>query len=147
MESKGEQTATIWAQILVGSTTFNIFVTHLGNYEDPAEDNSQLVQQENILSAISGLTNVILMGDFNFRPYTVQYNITLSELYDCWECASPSDREISNVPDGWITRLPDDRIDHFFVSSELNSSVSYITYTGGSAADHPCVFMTLDGPF
>jgi hypothetical protein len=48
MESEGEQTATIWAQIFVGSTIFNIFVTHLGNYEDPAEDRSQIIQQENI---------------------------------------------------------------------------------------------------
>ncbi|NHJ25500.1 MAG: hypothetical protein EAX89_13035 [Candidatus Lokiarchaeota archaeon] len=147
MESEGEQAATIWAQIRVGSTTFNIFVTHLGNYEDPAEDSSQIVQQENILSVISGLTNVILMGDFNFEPGTEQYNITVAQLYDCWESASPSDREIGNVPDGWVPRVPDGRIDHFFVSADLNSTISYITYTGGSAADHPCIYMNLEGPF
>jgi endonuclease/exonuclease/phosphatase family metal-dependent hydrolase len=147
MESKGEQTATIWAQILVGSTTFNIFVTHLGNYEDPAEDRSQIVQQENILSVISGLTNIVLMGDFNFEPGTEQYNITVAQLYDCWESAAPSDRVIGDVPNGWLARLPDGRIDHFFVSGELNSSISYITYTGGSAADHPCIYTNLEGPF
>jgi endonuclease/exonuclease/phosphatase family metal-dependent hydrolase len=145
MESKGEQTATIWAQIIVGSTTFNIFITHLGNYEDPAEDRSQIVQQENILSVTNGLSNVILMGDFNFELGTEQYNITVAQLYDCWEVATT--KSIGNVPEGWKTRLPDGRIDHIFVSGEINTSVSSITYTGGTAADHPGVFMSLDGPF
>ncbi len=147
MESEGEQTATIWAQIFVGSTTFNIFVTHLGNYEDPAEDPSQIVQQENILSVINGLSNVILMGDFNFELGTEQYNITVAQLYDCWEVAPTIGKTIGKVPEGWETRLPDGRIDHIFVSGELNTSVSFIIYTGGTAADHPCVFMSLGGPF
>ncbi len=145
MESKGEQTATIWAQIVVGSTTFNIFVTHLGNYEDPAEDTSQIVQQENILSITTGLTNVILMGDFNFEPNTEQYNITVAQLYDCWDVSVG--KTIGDVPDGWETRLPLERIDHIFVSGELNTSISSITYTGGNAADHPCVFASISGPF
>ena len=145
MESKGEQTATIWAQIVVGTTEFNIFVTHLGNYEDPAEDRSQIVQQENILSLMSGLQNVILFGDFNFGPNTEQYNITVAQLYDCWEIATTT--MIDSVPDSWIPRLPSARIDHMFVSQELNTSVSEIRYTGGSAADHPCVFASLNGPF
>ena len=150
MESKGEQTATIWAQIVVGSTTFNIFVTHLGNYinmtEDPT-DRSQIVQQENILSVVSGLNNVILMGDFNFEPNTEQYNITVAQLYDCWEVAPALGKTIGNVPVGWQTRLPDRRIDHIFVSGDLNSTISFITYAGGTASDHPCVFMTLTGAF
>ncbi len=147
MESEGEQTATVWAQIFVGSTIFNIFVTHLGNYEDPAEDRSQIVQQENILSVTNGLSNVILMGDFNFELGTEQYNITVAQLYDCWEVAPAIGKTIGNVPEGWEPRLPNGRIDHIFVSGELNTSVSFITYTGGTAADHPCVFMSLGGPF
>ncbi len=147
MESKGEQTATIWAQIRVGLTVFNIFITHLGNYEDPAEDRSQIVQQENILSVISGLQNVILMGDFNFEPNTEQYNITVAQLYDCWEITPALGRTIGDVPEGWVSRLPDGRIDHIFVSEELNTTVSEILYTGGGAADHPCVYASLTGPF
>jgi endonuclease/exonuclease/phosphatase family metal-dependent hydrolase len=147
MESKGEQTATIWVQIFVGSTLFNIFVTHLGNYEDPTEDRSQIVQQENILSVIAGKQNVILMGDFNFEPNTEQYNITVAELYDCWEIAPAPQRMIGDVPESWIPRLPNERIDHIFVSEQLNTSVSEILYTGGDAADHPCVYTTLTGPF
>ena len=147
MESKGEQTATIWAKIIVGTTEFNIFVTHLGNYEDPAEDRSQIVQQENILSLMPGLQNVILMGDFNFRPNTEQYNITVAELYDCWELVPPSLQLIGDVPESWVPRLPHARIDHIFVSGDLNTTVSRVLYTGGNAADHPCVYASLTGPF
>lgn len=144
MESKGEQTATIWAQIEVDGTIYNIFVTHLGNYVDPAEDRSQIVQQENILSVTSGLSNVILMGDFNFEPNTEQYNITVAaQLYDCWELVynySPLSALIENVPKSWVPRLPEERIDHVFVSNHLNNSISNIVYTGGGNSDHPAVF-------
>jgi endonuclease/exonuclease/phosphatase family metal-dependent hydrolase len=85
------------------------------------------------------------MGDFNFELGTEQYNITVAQLYDCWEVALG--KTIGNVPEGWEPRLPDGRIDHIFVSGGLNTSISSITYTGGTAADHPCVFMSLSGPF
>jgi len=147
MESKGEQTATIWAQIEYGLTIFNVFVTHLGNYEDPSIDRSQIVQQENILSVIAGLDHVILMGDFNFQPNTEQYNITVAELCDCWESAPVSERTIGDVPASWVPRLPDERIDHIFVSEDLNNTVTEVLYTGGSAADHPCVYVSLLGIF
>jgi len=142
MESKGEQTATIEAQITIGGTNYNIYVTHLGNYENATFDRSQIVQQENILNVISDKPNVILMGDFNFRPTTEQYNITVDMLYDAWLVADSS--TIGTIPLNWIPRLPDKRIDHIFVSSELNTSISEIRYTGGSAADHPAVYMDLD---
>lgn len=144
MESKGEQTATIWAQIEVDGTVYNIFVTHLGNYVDPVEDRSHIVQQENLLNETSGLPNVILMGDFNFEPYTEQYNITIAaQLYDCWELVynySPLSALIENVPESWISRLPDERTDQIFVSHHLNNSITNIVYTGGRNSDHPAVF-------
>ncbi|MEJ2249490.1 MAG: endonuclease/exonuclease/phosphatase family protein [Candidatus Lokiarchaeota archaeon] len=142
MESKGEQTATIEAQITVGSVTYNIFVTHLGNYENATFDQSQIVQQENILKEISGKQNVILMGDFNFIPFTAQYNITLNVLNDAWVVADG--HTIGNVPLNWASRLPQERIDQMFISSELNTSISDIGYTGGSASDHPALYMDLD---
>jgi len=65
MYSEGEQTATIEAQITVGGEKFDLFVTHLGN-------GGPMVQQEAILQELEGRENVILMGDFNFRPDTEQ---------------------------------------------------------------------------
>jgi len=142
MESKEEQTATIWAQIVVGGELFNIFVTHLGNYRNTTlGDRSQIVQQENILSIATGKENVILMGDFNFEPNTEQYNITVAQFYDSYEVAVTS--EVDDPLYG-ERMIPEERIDHIFVSFQLNESVTYIHYTGGFESDHPAVYATID---
>lgn len=143
MESKGEQTATIEAQISIGALTYNVYVTHLGNYEDPAIDRSQIIQQEQILERIGVKTNVILMGDFNFEPYTEQYNITTAVLDDCWEIADST--LIGNVPISWVPRLPAERIDHVFISPDLTtlSTNIEVTYFGGTATDHPALLTSI----
>ncbi|MBN1801413.1 MAG: endonuclease/exonuclease/phosphatase family protein [Candidatus Lokiarchaeota archaeon] len=146
MKCVGEQTATIWAQITVGTTTFNVFVTHLGNYENSSEgDTTQLVQQQNILTITEGKENVLLMGDFNFEPRTEQYNITVAQLYDAWEivlATHPANAIVdSNLPGE--REIPTERIDHIFVSSHLNSSLTSIHYTGGHESDHPALFATI----
>jgi endonuclease/exonuclease/phosphatase family metal-dependent hydrolase len=147
MECAEEQAATIWAQITVGGEIFNIFVTHLGNYRNTTlGDRTQIVQQENILSVTAGKENVILMGDFNFEPNTEQYNITVAEFYDSWELVSnsnPANAVVdSNIAGDRI--IPDERIDHIFISSHLNESVTYIHYTGGYESDHPALYATID---
>jgi endonuclease/exonuclease/phosphatase family metal-dependent hydrolase len=147
MKSEGEQTATIEAIITIGAITYNVFVTHLGNFIDPTIppfDRSQIVQQEQLLERIGSKTNVILMGDFNFQPYTEQYNITIVHpLDDCWEIADST--LIDDVPNHWVTRLPAERIDHVFISPDLTALSSYIevTYFGGTAADHPAVLTSI----
>ncbi|MFW9943092.1 MAG: endonuclease/exonuclease/phosphatase family protein, partial [Candidatus Thorarchaeota archaeon] len=147
MESEGEQTATIEAIITIGTTTYNVFVTHLGNFIDPIIppfDRSQIIQQEQLLERIGSKTNVILMGDFNFQPYTEQYNITIAHpLDDCWQIANST--LIGDVPNDWVTRLPAERIDHVFISPDLTALSSYIevTYLGGTAADHPAVLTSI----
>ncbi|MFX1574247.1 MAG: endonuclease/exonuclease/phosphatase family protein [Promethearchaeota archaeon] len=147
MECVEEQTATIWAQITVEGKIFNIFVTHLGNYRNTTlGDRTQIVQQENILTVTAGKENVILMGDFNFEPNTEQYNITVAQLYDSWELVFNSDPANAvvdpNLPGD--RTIPDESIDHIFISSQLNESVTYIHYTGGLESDHPALYATLD---
>jgi endonuclease/exonuclease/phosphatase family metal-dependent hydrolase len=147
MECVEEQTAAIWAQIQVGTTTFNVFVTHLGNYRNTSlGDGTQIVQQENILTVATGKENVILMGDFNFEPNTEQYNITIAKFYDSYElvlAANPANAVVDpNLPGERI--IPDERIDHLFVSHELNESMTYVHYTGGFASDHPALYATMN---
>jgi len=137
METEGEQTATIEAQIIINAKVYFVYVTHLGNYKHPLIDTSQYIEQEQLLRRIVGRKNVILMGDFNFHPYTEQYNLTTNILNDCWEIANNS--LIWNPPKGWLFRLPHRRIDHIFVSDELNNSISGCYYFGGTASDHPAV--------
>jgi len=127
--SVGEQIACIQAEITVGATTFNVFVTH------PAGPNRN-IHQNQMLSRIEGKNNVIFMGDFNFDPSEQSYNITTAILDDCWEVAGSS--TIGTVPQSWITRLPAERIDHIFVSP--GAIVTTCRYFGGTNSDHPaCV--------
>lgn len=140
MYSEGcEQTATIKAEITVGTTTYNIFITHLGDYVNTSVSRAQIIQQENIISRIEGKSNVILMGDFNFIPNTEQYNITTAILDDCWEVADNS--ILGTLPTSWIPRLPAERIDHMFVSP--GTIVSSCRYFGGTASDHPAVMVEI----
>ncbi|MFX0093817.1 MAG: endonuclease/exonuclease/phosphatase family protein, partial [Candidatus Hodarchaeota archaeon] len=103
MYSEGEQTAAIEAQITIDSKMFNVFVTHLGN-------GGPLVQQETFLQEINGKSNVIAMGDFNFRPYTTQYNLTTGVLDDSWLLKWSTGDDGSGINSN-------ERIDHIFVSS------------------------------
>jgi len=121
MYSEGEQTAAIWAQVTVDGRGFDVFVTHLGN-------GGPIVQQQAILGEVQGLQYVILMGDFNFRPDTEQYRITVELLEDAWLVRWPSgvdDQELN----------PDRRIDHVFLTP--GTQVLDARYLLSPASDHP----------
>jgi len=129
MYSVGEQTATISAAISVNGVPYNIFVTHLGNDGD-------LVQQEAILQEARGLNNVILMGDFNFRPDTEQYQLTTQTFRDSWLVKWPS-----GVDDQ--ANDPARRIDHIFLSPGLE--VLDARYLNGPESDHPAYYVEIGG--
>ncbi len=128
MYSKGEQTATIAAEINVGKKIFNIFVTHLGN-------GGPVVQQEAILTELEGMENVIALGDFNFRPDSKQYKLTTEFLMDSWLVKWPQgvDNHGAN---------PIDRIDHIFVSPGTNVTDS--RYLINTQSDHPAVSIQIE---
>ena len=124
MYSRGEQTATIQAEILMNGKPYRIFVTHLGN-------GGPMVQLENMLVRLQGLENVIAMGDFNFDPTTEQYALMTGSLADSWLLKWPGGKEIPGVP-------ADDRIDHIFVSP--GTGVLGSEYVAGPASDHPYMY-------
>jgi endonuclease/exonuclease/phosphatase family metal-dependent hydrolase len=128
MYSEGEQTATIEARITVGNRTFNLFVTHLGN-------SGPLVQQEAILQEIKDKTGVIAMGDFNFRPDTDQYRLTIGLLDDSWLLRWPRGDDGQGVD-------PADRIDHIFVSP--GTKVLNSRYLADPQSDHPAMSTTIE---
>lgn len=127
MYSEGEQTATIHAQISVDGMRFNVFVTHLGN-------GGPIVQQEAILQELDGLENVIAMGDFNFRPDSEQYALTIQVLEDAWLLRWPSGTDASG-------HNPARRIDHVFLSPGLN--VQEARFHNGPESDHPALIVEL----
>jgi endonuclease/exonuclease/phosphatase family metal-dependent hydrolase len=126
--SAGEQTASIHAQITVGET-YNLYVTHLGN-EGP------LVQQEALLKVANGEDNVIMIGDFNFKPDTPQYRMTVEMLDDSWLLKWSSGVDEQGLD-------PVDRIDHIFVSPGM--AIRDARYIFSPASDHPAFFVVI-GP-
>ena len=127
MYSKGEQTAAAVAQINANGKTFNVYVTHLGN-------GGPIFQQEEILKDILGKDNVILMGDFNFRPYQAPYPLTTNILADAWLQKWPQGVEDSGLS-------MDDRIDYIFVSP--GTAVLDARYLTDPQSDHPALYVEL----
>ena len=123
MYSEGEQTATIEAQIVVGGKIYNVYITHLGN-------GGPIIQQEAVLQAVGDKDDVIVMGDFNFRPDTDQYQLTTSRLDDAWLVRWPS-----GVDDQGFN--PDRRIDHIFVSPGF--VIDDIRFITDPQSDHPAL--------
>jgi endonuclease/exonuclease/phosphatase family metal-dependent hydrolase len=122
MYSEGEQTATIVAQEWVGGVPWKVYVTHLGN-------GGPIVQQTAILEVVRGKENVILMGDFNFRPDSPQYAQTTALLDDAWLRRWPE-----GVDGG---ESFDQRIDHVFLSP--GTIVEEARYLTEPESDHPAL--------
>jgi len=123
MVSLGEQTAAILADITVSGQRFSVVVTHLGN-------GGPILQQEQLLAALSGRSHIVAMGDFNFRPATEQYRLTIGTLEDSWLTRWGPGGNASQVD-------PADRIDHVFVSP--GTTIDDSRYIPSSASDHPAM--------
>ena len=128
--SDTEQIGSAQAQITVGTTVFNVAVHH------PAGDSEQIRIDQNLemLEQVNGLSNVIYMGDFNYRPYTQMYNDTLvAGLIDSYA-------EFYGVPAVNLVGVDPDNdqynaIDHIFLSS--GTVVSNSQYIEKGQSDHP----------
>ena len=124
MYSDIEQVGSSQVQITVGSSIFNVFVNH----PDGDEDITTVYQQEEMLSRTTGLSNIIFMGDFNFRAYSQEYNLTLA----------------AGLEDSWSLRWgspADDRIDHIFLST--GRTVLGAQYIEEGQSDHPAYWIEM----
>jgi endonuclease/exonuclease/phosphatase family metal-dependent hydrolase len=124
--SLGEQVAVIEADITIAGQTYKVYVTHLGN-------RGPIFQQEQLLELMRDQENVIAMGDFNFRHYEAQYDITVAEYDDAYIHAAekiiPADFDVDN------------RIDHIFVTP--GTPVTYLEYLTQPESDHPALFVEI----
>ena len=118
-----KQTATIEAEIIVGSYTFTVYVTHTYG-----RTSTKSILQTDVLNEASGKNNVVFLGDFNFRPNSDPYNLTTDVLDDSWWLK-------------WTTGTDDQgdnnsrRIDHIFVSP--GTEISDCQYEYDPQSDHP----------
>ncbi|MBN1329865.1 MAG: endonuclease/exonuclease/phosphatase family protein [Candidatus Heimdallarchaeota archaeon] len=138
MYSEGEQTATIEAQIVIQATTYNIFVSHFGEHA-----NDRLQQAGEIVELVTGKSNAILIGDFNFRPWTEPYNITTGVINDAWLLFWPTgidDLGYTGLTNNW--QNPTGRIDYIFISPEITLSDCRVVRDAYSS-DHMPVTVTI----
>jgi endonuclease/exonuclease/phosphatase family metal-dependent hydrolase len=125
--SEGEQTAVIIAKVRVADRAFNVLVTHLGN-------GGPLEQQNEVLALASGLPDVLLLGDFNFRPATDQYLVTTRLLEEAWAKRWPSGEDASGSTQSR-------RIDYMFVSP--GTEVLEAEYMDNRVSDHPVLVVQI----
>ncbi len=123
MYSSAEQTAAIEAQINLNGKPYTVLVTHLGN-------DGPIIQQQQVLASLAGQSNVIMMGDFNFEPSTLQYALTVQTYPDAWVQAG------SVLTPGLN---PTHQIDHFFISPGMK--VGSARYVDSPASDHPALVL------
>ncbi|MHA2142930.1 MAG: endonuclease/exonuclease/phosphatase family protein, partial [Candidatus Thorarchaeota archaeon] len=89
---------------------------------------AKVILQNDILDAAAGKSNVIFMGDFNFRPNTEPYNITTAVLDDSWWVRWPTGINGQGEDNS-------NRIDLIFVSP--GTTVSDCQYVTDPQSDHP----------
>ena len=126
--SKGEQVAVIRAEIEIEGRRLHVLVTHLGN-------GGPLIQQEQLLELVGDAPGTVVMGDFNFRPDTEQYAITTQLLRDSWTQRWPDWKDDQG-------RQPRDKIDHIFISPDLQ--VIDVSYYPKGPSDHPAMTAVID---
>ena len=126
-DSDRKQTATIEAEILIGSQTFTFYITHTFGSMDAK---SMLVSD--VLARAMEKENPLFIGDFNFRQNSEAYNLTTDVLVDAWLHEWPT-----AVDDNGLNASR--RIDHIFVHPDLTIlSCDYIDWESEiRESDHP----------
>jgi endonuclease/exonuclease/phosphatase family metal-dependent hydrolase len=124
-----KQTVTIEAEITVGAKTFTVYVTHTYG-----RTSTKMILQNDILDASSGKSDVIFMGDFNFRPNTEPYNLTISVLDDSWWVKWPTGVNSFGENNSG-------EIDHIFLSP--GTTVSDCEYITDPQSDHPAYWVDI----
>ena len=124
--SKGEQVAVIEAQVIIDRQAFTVYVTHLGN-------SGPIFQIRQMLTLMRGQSNIIAMGDFNFRPYEEQFALATAEYEDAYTHAEQQ-KVAANID-------INDRIDHVFVTP--GTSVQYVEYLPKGESDHPALYVEI----
>jgi len=86
------------------------------------------ILQTDIINRINGKSNVIFIGDFNFKPFTEPYNITTQVLNDSWWVKWPTGVDTLGYNNSQDIEL-------IFVSPDI--SISDCQFVTDPQSDHP----------
>jgi len=123
--SDTDEIGTTAAEIVVDGKRFTIFDVH-----PDGSDTAKLAFVQTLLAQSAGLQNVIILGDFNMDPSQPAYKLVAAKYKEAWASAYPS----GIGPDGVDMTQ---RIDHIFVSPDLETRNPAYLQPPASASDHP----------
>lgn len=120
--SDQDEIGTTVAEIQAGDRRFTIYNVH-----PDGSDRAKLAFAEELLRRAGSQENGIALGDFNLRPDEEAYQLIAAGLVNAWTAVYPDG---GNMP-------AERRIDHIFVSPELEVRDPVYLLPPESATDHP----------
>jgi endonuclease/exonuclease/phosphatase family metal-dependent hydrolase len=109
-----EPRSALWARLVIGNRTVNLFTTHLGLGMHERLLQMQALLGDEWIGAVPAGEEIILSGDFNCTPGSKPYRLATSKLHDAQRVLA------GHQPLSTFTSMrPFTRIDHIFVSSAL----------------------------
>lgn len=125
--SDQDEIGTAAAEVEIGREIFTIYNVHPDGSEA-----AMLAWAETVLQRTRGQSRLIILGDYNLRDYEEPYQ-RIAEIYtNAWESVYPA--KIS--PDG-TDMSGENRIDHIFISPDLEARDPVYVLPPESATDHP----------
>ena len=131
--SDQDENATAYAQVTVGNKKISILDVH-----PDGSDTADQAFATMVLEYAASQPDIIVLGDFNLRDYEPAYQMIAKVLKNAW---------ISVYPTGISTDGLDmsgrNRIDHIFVSNDLQVSEPVYLLPPDSGSDHPAHWATI----
>ncbi len=124
LPSRGEYAVLLVAKVIVNGTVINVLSAHFGGYEDDRQ--AQAEKTAEIIKSLNG--PIILLGDFNSVPGSIQINTILRSGVSDAFYAIHGDNYVPTTVSGTNT------IDFIFYSGVSVVSCDVLTWT--TASDH-----------
>jgi endonuclease/exonuclease/phosphatase family metal-dependent hydrolase len=131
--SDKDEAGTVEAEIVLGGQTITVFCVH-PDESDPA----MVVFAQTLLARAAAKPLVIAMGDYNLRSYEEAYQLIDKVYKNAWTSIYPT-----GIDNNGLDMSGENRIDHIFVSPQLNVSDPVYLLPPESATDHPAHWATI----
>ena len=125
--SDKDETGVAEAEIEVNGMRFTIYDVH-----PDSSDEAMLVFAETLVERAADKPYVIALGDYNLRDYEAAYQWVAAHLTNAWTSVYPSE-----ISDSGMDMSGDNRIDHIFLSANLQALNPTYLLPPESATDHP----------
>lgn len=125
--SDQDEIGTVEAEIVVPGRRFTIYNVH-----PDGSDEAMVAFARMLVERISGKHNVIVLGDFNLHESDPAYQLIAAHLKNAWLSVYPS-----GVDENGLDMSGDRRIDHIFVSPDIQVESAFYVPPPESHTDHP----------